>query len=144
MSGLTALKEVFMEFQNQYLERLIRSYRSFSVEGFNIFALGSDNLPHLICACPNKDFARAIQSLVTVAEKAKGLQPLEAYLTGNCYLSPKVLADGTLGLVATVINDATYLDGNELEHRELNLLLGSQAYEAFARKFLVRQNEERD
>lgn len=37
-----------MEFQNQYLESLISSCRSFSVEGFNLFALGSDNLQHLI------------------------------------------------------------------------------------------------
>lgn len=82
--------------------------------------------------------------MLTVAEKAKGLQPLDAYLTGNCYLSPKVLADGTLGLVATVINDAIYLDGKELEHRELNLLLGSRAYEAFAKNFLLKQNDEGD
>jgi len=132
-----------MEFQNQYLESLSSSFRSFSIEGFNIFALANDNLPHLICVCPNKDFARAIQSLLTVAEKAKGLQPLDAYITSNCYLSPKILADGTLGLVATVIHDAAYLDGKELEYRELDLLLGSQAYEAFARKFLLGQNEER-
>ena len=133
-----------MEFQNQYLERLISSFRSFSVEGFNIFALGSDHLPHLVCVCPNKDFARAVQSLLTVAEIAKGLRPLDAYITGNCYLSPKILADGTLGLVATVINDAVYLDGKELEYRELDLLLGSPAYEAFAKKFLLHENEEGD
>ena len=75
-----------MEFQNQYLESLISNFRSFTVEGFNIFALASDNLPHLICVCPNKDVARAIQSLLTVTEKAKGLQALDAYITGNCYL----------------------------------------------------------
>ena len=131
-----------MEFQNQNLESLISSFRSFSVEGFNIFALGSDNLPHLICVCPNKDSARAIQSLLTAAEKAKSLQPLDVYLTGNCYLSPRILADGTLCLVATVINDAFYLDGKELEYRELNLLLGSPAYEAFARKFVLGGSEE--
>ena len=133
-----------MEFQNQYLERLISSFSSYSVEGFNIFALGSDNLPHLICVCPNKGFARAIQSLLTVAEKAKSLQPLDAYITGNCYLSPKILADGTLGLVATMINDAVYLDSKELEYRALDLLLGSQAYEAFAKKFLLDEHEEGD
>ena len=144
MSGLTVFKEVSMEFQNQYLESLISSFRSFSVEGFNIFALASDNPPHLICVCPNKDFARAVQSLLTVAEKAKGLQPLDAYITSNCYLSPRILADGTLGLVATVINDAVYLDGRELESRELDLLLGTKAYEDFARKFLLDQNEEGD
>lgn len=133
-----------MEFENKYLERLISSFRSFSVEGFHIFALGSDHLPHLICACPNKDFARAIQSLLTIAEQAQSLQVADAYITSNCYLSPKILADGTLGLVATVINDAVYLDGKELEYRELDLLLGTQAYEAFAKKFLLDQNEEGD
>ncbi len=133
-----------MEFQNQYLESLINSFRSFSVEGFNIFALASDNLPHLICVCPNKEFARAFRSLLTVAEKAKGPQPLDAYITGNCYLSPRILADGTLGLVATVINDAVYLDGKELEHRELDLLLGTKAYEDFARKFILKQNDKVD
>src|SRR5690242_16752370 len=118
MSGLTVFKEVSMEFQNQYLERLISRFRSYSVEGFNIFALGSDNLPHLICVCPNKDFARAVQSLLTVAEKANRLQAADAYVTSNCYLSPKILADGKLGLVATVINEAVYMDGKELESGE--------------------------
>jgi len=101
MSGLTVFKEVSMEFQNQYLESLISSFRFCSVEGFTIFALGRENLPHVICVCLNKDFARTVQSLLTCAEKAKGLQPLDAYITANCYLSPKILADGTLGLVAT-------------------------------------------
>lgn len=133
-----------MEIQNKFLESLVSSYRSFSVEGFNIFALGKDNLAHLICVCPNRDFARAIQSLLTIAEKAKGLHPLDAYVTSNCYLSPKILADGTLGLVATLINDATDLDGKELEYREADLLLGSQAYEAFAKKFLLGESEEGD
>lgn len=51
-----------MQFENVNIENLVSDYRDFSVEGFNIFATGQDNLPHLICTCPNKDTARAIQS----------------------------------------------------------------------------------
>ncbi len=43
-----------------------------------------------------------------------------------------------------MINDAVYLDGKELEYRDLDLLLGSQAYEAFAKKFLLDESEEGD
>jgi hypothetical protein len=131
-----------MEFQNEFLERLISSFRSFSVEGFNIFALGQDNLPHLICACPNKDFARAVQSLLTIAKRAQTLQALNAYITSHCYLSPKILADGSLGMVAAVINDAVYVDGEELEHNEPELLLGTSEYENFVSQFLDAQDNE--
>ena len=130
-----------MEFENEYLERLVSSFTSFSVEGFNIFALGEDHLPHLICACPNKDFARAIQSLLTIAKRAQTLQALNAYVTSHCYLSPKILADGSLGMVATVINDAVYVDGEELEYNEPELLLGTLAYENFVSQFLVMQGK---
>jgi len=87
-----------MEFENEYLERLIRNFDGFSVEGFNLFALGDDHLPHLICACPNKDFARAICTLLEIAKKAQTLRALNAYVTSHCYLSPKILADGSLDL----------------------------------------------
>jgi hypothetical protein len=125
-----------MEFENEYLERLIRNFDGFSVEGFNIFALGDDSLPHLICACPNRNFARAIQSLLTIAKAAQTLRALNAYVTSHCYLFPKVLADGSLGMVATVINDAVYVDGQELEYNEPELLLGTPDYENFVGKFL--------
>lgn len=131
-----------MEFENEYLERLISSLNSFSVEGFNIFALGDDHLPHLICACPNKDFARAICAMLEIAEKAQTLRALNAYITSHCYLSPKMLADGSLGMVATVINDAVYVDGQELEYNEPELLLGTLEYGNFASQFLQFQEEE--
>ena len=130
-----------MEFENEYLERLVSSLTSLSVEGFNIFALGSDHLPHLICACPNKDFARAIQSLLIIAKRAQTLQALNVYVTSHCYLSPKILADGSLGMVATVINDAVYVDGEELEYNEPELFLGTSVYENFVSQFLDMQEQ---
>lgn len=131
-----------MEFENEYLERLIRNFDGFSVEGFNIFAQGDDRLPHLICACPNRDFARAIQSLLTIAKKAQTLRALNAYITSHCYLSPKILADGSLGMVATAINDAVYVDGQELEYNEPELLLGTSEYGNFVGKFLQLHEKE--
>jgi hypothetical protein len=131
-----------MEFENECLERLIRTFNSFSVEGFNIFALGDDHLPHLICACPNKDFARAICTLLEIAKKAQMLRALNAYVTSHCYLSPKILADGSLGMVATVINDAVYVDGQELEYNDPELPLGTSEYENFVSQFLQFQEEE--
>jgi len=133
-----------MEFENEYLERLISTFNSFSVEGYNIFALGSDQLPHLICACPNKDFARALQSLLSIAKKAQTLQALNAYITSHCYLSAKILADGSLGMVATVINDAVYVDGEQLEYDMPELLLGTTEYEKFASQFTHSQVLEGD
>lgn len=131
-----------MEFANEYLERLISNFGCFSVEGFNIFALGDDHLPHLICACPNKDFARAICAMLEIAKKAQTLRALNTYITSHCYLSPKMLADGSLGMVATVINDAVYVDGQELEYNEPELLLGTLEYGNFVSQFLQLQEEE--
>ena len=131
-----------MEFENEYLERLVSNFNSFSVEGFNIFALGEDHLPHLICTCPNKDFSWAIQSLLIIAKRAQILRALNVYITSHCYLSPKILADGSLGMVATVINDAVYVDGEELEYNEPELLLGTSEYENFVSQFLQLQDKE--
>ncbi len=113
-----------MEFESVHLERLVSSFNSFSVEGFNIFGLGDDHLPHLICACPNKDFARAVQSLLTTAKRAQTLHALNAHVTSHCYLSPKILANGSLGMVATVINDAVYMDGKSWNTTSPNYCLG--------------------
>ena len=133
-----------MDLANLHLDSLISHFKDFVVEGFNIFATGKDNLPHLICACPNKDMARAIQSLLTIAKKAQSLQVVDAEITSHCYLSPKILADGSSGMVATVINDAVYMDGKELEYNEPEFLLGTREYAAFTKKFLLGQNEEGD
>lgn len=131
-----------MQFENVNIENLVSGYRGFSVEGFNIFATGQDNLPHSICTCPNKDTARAIQSLLTIAKRAQTLQALNADVTSHCYLSPKILADGSLGMVATVINDTVYVDGEELEYNEPELLLGTSEYENFVSQFLDTKEKE--
>jgi hypothetical protein len=131
-----------MQFENVNIENLVSHYRDFSVEGLNIFATGQDNLPHLICTCPNKDMARAIQSLVTIVKRVYSLQVVNAYITSHCYLSPKILADGGLGLVAWIINDAVYVDGIELKYNEPELQLGTSEYENFVRQFLVRYEQE--
>ena len=52
-----------MQFEDVNIQDLISEFKAFSVEGFNIFGLGEDNLPHIVCVCPNKQFARAIQSM---------------------------------------------------------------------------------
>jgi len=125
-----------MQFENESIENLVSNLKEFAVEGFSIFAIGKDDLPHLVCTCPNRDMAQAIQSLLSIASKAQTLHVVNAYVTSNCYLSPKILADGTLGMVATVINDAVYMDGKEVEYDEPELQLGTSEYEDFVSQFL--------
>jgi hypothetical protein len=67
-----------MHFENVNIQNLISQYKDFSVEGFNIFGTGEDDLLHLVCVCPNKSFARAIQSLLTIAKQAQQLQAVNA------------------------------------------------------------------
>ena len=59
-----------MQFDNIDIERLMGEARSFSLEGFNIFYTGKDNLPHIVCTCPNKPVARAILGLLEIAKKS--------------------------------------------------------------------------
>jgi len=125
-----------MEFENEYRERLAGSFRSFPVEGFNIFPLGGDHLPHPICACPNKDCARALCALLEIAKKARNLQILDAEITSNCCLVPKIPADGSLAMAASLFDDAVWKDGEEVEHGKLDLELGTLEYEYFVRQFL--------
>jgi hypothetical protein len=125
-----------MEFQSQHLERLISSFRSFSVEGFNIFALGDDDLPHLICACPNKDFARAICAMLEIAKRAQDLKVLDAEITSHCHLVPKILADGSLAMAASLFDEVVWKDGDEVEYDKLDLQLGTPEYEDFVQQFL--------
>jgi hypothetical protein len=125
-----------MQFENENIQNLVSQHKAFSVEGFNIFGKGKDTLPHLICVCPNKQFARAIQSLLTIAKCAQELRVKDAAITSNCYLAPMVLADGRLALVATVVDDMVWKNGNEVEYDESELQLGSSAYEVFVRRFI--------
>ena len=125
-----------MEFENDYLEKITGSFHLFSVEGFNIFALGADQLPHLICTCPNKDFARAICALLEVAKRAQDLKVLDTVITSNCYLVPKILADGSLAMVASLFDEAVWKDGEQVAYDELDLELGTPEYEEFVQQFL--------
>ena len=130
-----------MQFDNPNIQDLLSQYRDFSVEGFNIFAVGKDHLPHLICVCPDKTSARAIQSLLTLATLAHDLPKTETELTSNCVLSPMILADGTLALVAALINDAVWKNGNEVEYDELELQLGTRPYQNFVTRFIPASQE---
>ena len=127
-----------MQFENVNIQNLVTEYRDFSVEGFNIFALGKDHLPHLICVCPNKTFARAVQSLLAVAKSAMALEPANGDINSDCRLLPMLLADGKLALVASVIDNAVWKNGNEVEYEELRLHLGTIEYQSFVSRFLVR------
>ena len=130
-----------MQFENVNTQNLLSQIKAFSVEGFNIFGTGEDNLPHLVCACPNKEFARAIQSLLIIAKRAQNLKVVNAVITSNCYLAPMLLADGTLALVAAVLVDAVWKNGNEVDYDEPELLLRSAEYENFVSRFLEAHME---
>jgi hypothetical protein len=127
-----------MQFENVNIQNLVTDYRDFSVEGFNIFAIGKDHLPHLICVCPNKTFARAIQSLLAVAKFAIDLKPTNGEINSDCRLVPRVLANGRLALVASVIDNAVWKNGNEVEDEKLELCLGTTEYRNFAASFLEK------
>lgn len=126
-----------MQFDNTNIQKLIAPYKAFRAEGFNIFGIGSDDLRHLVCATTDRDTASAIQSLLSIAKSAQTLQPTTAEINSNCYLTPMLLADGMLGLVAAVIDDAVWKDGNEVEYEGLELHIGSAQYESFVQQFLV-------
>jgi hypothetical protein len=130
-----------MQFDNPNIQDLVSQYRDFSVEGFNIFAVGKDHLPHLICVCPNKAFARAIQLLLTIAKLSCDLPKTNAEVTSNCVLSPMILADGTLALVAALINDAVWKNGSEVEYDDLELHLGTSPYRDFVTQFISSPQE---
>ncbi len=130
-----------MQFENIHIQNLISHFRDFSIEGFNIFAKGEDHLPHLICVCPNRSFARALQALLTIAECAVVPRAESSEITGNCCLAPMVLANGRLALVATVVNDAVWKDSSEVQRHEDQLQFGSSEYQDFAIRFLSSDEE---
>lgn len=124
-----------MEFQNVDLKQLLEHYEAFTVEGFNIFSKGKeDHLPHLICTCPNKSMARAVQSLLEIASQAQALPISNAEVTMHGHLAPVILANGNLALAVTLIADAVWKNGEEIDYEGFELILGSSAYEELIRK----------
>ncbi len=83
-----------MQIQDVNIHNLISQFKAFSIEGFNIFGTGEDNLPHLVCVCPNRSFARAVQALLTIAKQAQHLQAVNARSSGNCH--PGMQKEATL------------------------------------------------
>src|SRR5215203_1118728 len=102
-----------MRFTNTNIQELLEASKSFLLEGFNIFAIGKDDLPHIVCTTPNKSTARALHGLLEIAKKAQAIQASNAYITGDAELVPQVLANGQIALTALVITDSNtiYKDG---------------------------------
>ena len=125
-----------MLFDNNNIESLLSESKYFSLEGFNIFAIGKDDLPHIVCTAPNKSTARALHGLLEIAKKAYGLPGINGYVTGNAALVPQVLANGQIALAATlIINDDTiFKDGVEVEIESEFIEAGTTAYDEFIEK----------
>ena len=91
-------------FTNNDITKLLEEFKSFQIEGFNLFGIGSkDDLPHIVCVTPNRSTARAFQALLEIAKKAQRLQSVDGYITGDAQLVPQVLATGHVALTALVI-----------------------------------------
>lgn len=129
-----------MNVDDRTIDEITDHFHSFYVEAFNIFALGDDHLPHLICACPNRDFARAICAMLKIAERSRDLKVVEADITSHCYLLPKILADGSLAMVASVFDEAVWVGGEEVLYEGPALEFGTVKYEEFARQFLLKHH----
>ena len=124
-----------MLFDNN-IETLLSESKSFLLEGFNIFAIGEDDLPHIVCTAPNKSTARALHRMLEIAKKAHDLPGINGYVTGNAALTPQVLANGHIALTAVlIINDDTiYKDGVEVGIQKEFIEVGKAAYEEFIEK----------
>jgi len=124
-----------MLFDNN-IETLLSEAQSFSLEGFNIFYIGRDNLPHIVCTAPNKSTARALHGLLNIAKKAHDLQGINGYVTGDAALVPQVLANGHIALaVMTIINDDTiFKDGVGVEIEGEFIEAGTAGYDEFIDK----------
>src|SRR5512139_2409248 len=124
-----------MLFDNN-IETLLSESKSFSLDGFNIFAIGQDDLPHIVCTAPNKSIARALHRLLEIAKKAHDLQGINGYITGDAALVPQVLANGHIALAATlIINDDTICkDGIEVAIGAEFVEAGTIGYDEFIDK----------
>ena len=125
-----------MMFDNNNIETLLSESKSFSLEGFNIFAIGKDDLPHIVCTAPNKSTARALHGLLEIAKKAHDLQGINGYITGNSALVPQVLANGHIALAATLIinDDAIFKDGVGVAIEGEFIEAGTAGYDEFIDK----------
>ena|SRR6266496_4575859 len=125
-----------MLFDNNNIETLLSESKSFSLEGFNIFAIGKDDLPHIVCTAPNKNTARALHGLLEIAKKAYNLQGINGYITGNAALVPQVLANGHIALTATLIvnDDTIFKDGVGVEIEREFIEAGTKGYDEFIEK----------
>jgi hypothetical protein len=124
-----------MLFDNN-IETLLKESKSFSLEGFNIFAIGKDDLPHIVCTAPNKSTARALHALLEIAKKAHALEGINGYVTGDAALVPQVLANGHVALAATLIinDDNIFKDGVEVEIQQEFIEAGTAGYDGFIEK----------
>jgi len=110
--------------------------KSFSLEGFNIFAIGKDDLPHIVCTARNKSIARALHGLLEIAKKAHDLPGINGYVTVDAALVPQVLANGHIALAATLIvnDDAIFRDGIGVEIEGEFIEAGTGQYDEFIDK----------
>ncbi len=124
-----------MLFENN-IETLLSESKPFSLDGFNIFAIGHDHLPHIVCTAPNKTTARALHGLLEIAKKSHDLQGINGYITGNAALIPQVLANGHIALTAAlIINDDTICkDGVEVAIGGEYIEAGTTVYDEFIDK----------
>src|SRR6266498_219537 len=124
-----------MLFDNN-IENLLNEAQSFSLEGFNIFYIGKDNLPHIVCTTPNKSTARALHGLLEIAKKAHDLPGINGYVTGDAALVPQVLANGHIALTTTLIvnDDTIFKDGVEVEIGGEFIEAGTASYDEFIDK----------
>ena len=125
-----------MQFENIDIEKLLNESQSFSLEGFNIFYIGKDNLPHIVCTAPNKSTARALHGLLEITKKAHDLQGINGYVTGDAALVPQMLANGHIALaVMSIINDdSIFKDGVGVEIDREFIEAGTPAYDEFIEK----------
>jgi hypothetical protein len=124
-----------MLFDNN-IETLLNESKSFSLDGFNIFAIGKDDLPHIVCTAPNKSTVRALHALLEIAKKAHNLPGILGYVTGDAALVPQMLANGHVALAATLIvnNDTICKDGVEVAIGEEFIEAGTTGYDEFVEK----------
>lgn len=115
------------------LQTFVRQFKEVQVDGNTVFALKDDEQSVSICTCESETAAQAIQSALAVAIKASRLPELNSYITTEGYVTPVVLANGTIALAVTVINDVVWKDGEEIDYEEPEFTLGTPEYERFVK-----------